>query len=67
MNKFRANCLKTRIEYSRYGQNSTKNKEKCMLIYNKNTLLLFLTTFRCKKNFLKFENLLARMVTKVHP
>ena len=51
-----------------------------MSIHNKNTQLLFLIiiiiillyfynyyTFRCKKNFLKFNILWAGMVTKVHP
>ena len=47
--KIQAKSLKNRIEYSRYWQKSTKNKEKFMTIYNKNTQLLFLTTFRCKK------------------
>ena len=47
--KFQAKSLKYRIEYSKYWQNSTRNKEKFMLIYNKNTQLLFLTTFHCTK------------------
>ena len=46
---FQAKNLKNRIKYSRYWQNSTRNKEKIMSIHNKNTELLFLTTFRCKK------------------
>ena len=47
--KFQAKSLKTRIEYSRYWQNSTINKEKFISIHNKDTQLLFLTTFRCTK------------------
>ena len=50
--KFQAESLKTRIEYSRYWKNSTRNKEKFMSIHNKNTQLLFLTTFRCTKKLL---------------
>ena len=38
-----------------------------MSIHNKNMQLLFLTPFRCKKTFSKFDKLLAAMVTKVHP
>ena len=38
-----------------------------MSIYNKNTQLLFLTTFRCKKKLFKFYKLLAEVFTKVHP
>ena len=64
--KFQAKSLKTRIEYSRYWQNSTRNKEQFMSIHNKNTKLLFRTTFRCTENFFKFDKLLAGMVTKVH-
>ena len=45
---FQAKRLKN-LEYSKYGQNSTRNKEKIMSIHNKNTQLLFLTTFRCTK------------------
>ena len=44
--KFQAKSLKNHIEYLRYCQNSTRNKEKIMSMYNKNTQLLFLTTFR---------------------
>ena len=47
--KFQVRSLKNRIEYLRYRQNSTRNKEKFMSINNKNTQLLFLTTFRCTK------------------
>ena len=47
--KFQAKSLKNRIEYSRYLQNSTRNKEKFVSIHNKNTQLLFLTTFRRPK------------------
>ena len=36
-----------------------------MWIHNKNTQLLFLTI--AKKNFLKFDKLLAGMITKVNP
>ena len=50
--KFQTKSLKTRIEYSSYCQNSMRNKEKCMSIHNKNTQLLFLTTFRCTKKLL---------------
>ena len=32
--KFQAKSLKTRIEYSRYWQNSTRNKEKIVSIHN---------------------------------
>ena len=37
---FQAKSLENRIEHSRYWQNSTRNKEKIMLIHNKNTQLL---------------------------
>ena len=50
-NKFQVKSLKKRIEYSRYLQNSTRNKEKFMSIHTKNTQLLFLTTFRCAEFF----------------
>ena len=49
---FQAKRNKNRIEYSRYLQNSTRNKEKIMTIHNKNTQLLFLTTFRCTKKLI---------------
>ena len=49
--KFQAKSLKNRIKYLRYWHNLTRNKEKIMSIHNKNTQLLFLTTFRCTKNF----------------
>ena len=41
-NKFQAKSLKNRIEYSRYWQHSTRNKEKFMSIHNENMQLLFL-------------------------
>ena len=47
--KFQAKSLNNRIEYSRYRQNSTRNKEKYISINDKDTQLLFLTTFRCTK------------------
>ena len=49
--KFQAKSLKTRIEYPKCRQNSTKNEEKFIPIDNKNTqlLLLFLATFRFTK------------------
>ena len=37
--QLQAKSLKNRIEYSRYWQNSTRNKEKFMSIHNKNTQL----------------------------
>ena len=46
---FQAKSLENRIEYLRYRQNSTRNKEKFMSIHNKNTQLLFPITVRCTK------------------
>ena len=51
--KFQAKSLKNSNEYSKYCQNSTRNKEKFMSIIDKNTQLLFLTTFRCTKKLFK--------------
>ena len=66
---FRAKSLKNRIEYSRYWQNSTTNKKKIIVyrstikIQNYYLWLLFVA----RKNFLKFDKLLAGLITKVHP
>ena len=49
--KLQPKSLKNHIEYSKYWQNSTRNKDKFMSIHNKNTKL-FLNTFRCTKIFI---------------
>ena len=53
MSKFQEKSLKNRIEYSRYWQNSTRNKEKNTSIHNKTTQLLFLAIFYCTKKLFK--------------